>query len=230
MTLTTIKCSVLFASITVAIVLVLIVSQVCPNALAQTVTNFTSADRFNIPSHNGTVSFAVNGTYANATLENGTWTFADLRLNGSQPLEIFEVSTQDSNVTIFAHLSFDTLRRIALLAYFVEGQGTQTLNMGIESGKGESGASAEWSVLFNDVFVGEGDGWSIAPDGTLTVTGVTGNVTIIYFSIEDGSSANLPFHEQHSIVILTAVAVAITVTATVAVKVKNKKYLNQGEG
>ena len=57
--------------------------------------------------------------------------------------------------------------------------------------------NAEWSVLFNDVFMGEGDGWSMARDGTITVTGAVGNVTIIYYSIEDGNSTDLPFFEQH---------------------------------
>ena len=219
-----------FKSAAAIVVLGLVLFQASPIVFAQTSIAFTSADRFTIPSRNGIIGFATNGTYTNARLENDTWYFADLRLNSSQPLEMFEISAENSNVTVFAHLSFDYLRRLSVLAYFVEGQGMQTVNIGIEPKENEGGLNAEWSVLFNDVFVGEGDGWSIARDGTITVTGAVGNVTIIYYSIEDGNNANLPFFEQHSIVFITGAAVAVTMTAAVLVKVKNKKQSEQGEG
>ncbi len=224
------NCNLAFKSAAAVVVLGLVLFQVNPSVFAQTSTAFTSADRFTIPSRNGIIGFATNGTYANARLENDTWYFTDLRLNSSQPLKMFEILAENSNVTVFAHLSFDYLRRLSVLAYYVEGQGMQTVNIGIEPREDEGGLNAEWSVLFNDVFMGEGDGWSIARDGTITVTGAIGNVTIIYYSIEGGSSADLPFFEQHSIVFLTGAAVAVTMTAAVLVKVKNKKQSEQGEG
>jgi len=228
--LTEANCNLAFKSAAAVVILGLLLFQVSPSVFAQTSTAFTSADRFTIPSRNGIIGFVTNGTYANARLENDTWYFADLQLNSSQPLEIFEISAKNSNVTVFAHLSFDYLRRLSVLAYFVEGQGMQTVNIGIEPRENEGGLNAEWSVLFNDVFMGEGDGWSMARDGTITVTGAVGNVTIIYYSIEDGNSADLPFFEQHSIVFLTGVAVAVTMTVAVLVKVKSKRQSEKGEG
>jgi hypothetical protein len=224
------NCNLAFKSAAAVVVLGLILFQVSPSVFAQTSIAFTSADRFLIPSRNGIIGFATNGTYANARLENDTWYFTDLQLNSSQPLRMFNISVENSNVTIFAHLSFDYLRKLSVLAYFVEGQGKQAVNIGIEPRESEGGLNAEWSVLFNDVFMGEGDGWSIARDGTITVTGAVGNVTIIFYSIEDGNNADLTFFEQHSIVLLTGVAVAVTITAVVLVKVKNKKQSEQGEG
>jgi len=103
---------------------VLVVSLIWPAAAAQGTNTFTPADEFSIPSQNGTVSFAVDGTYSNATLRNDVWSFTDLWLNGSQSLGKLEVSTKDSNIIIFSHLTFDTLRKISVLTYFSEGQGT----------------------------------------------------------------------------------------------------------
>ena len=87
------------------IVIIFIFLLTCPNTQAQTNTSFNPADKFSIPAYNGSISFAVNGTYSNATFENNTWTFTNLLLNGSQPLENFEISTQNSNVTIFSYLT-----------------------------------------------------------------------------------------------------------------------------
>jgi hypothetical protein len=211
------------ASILIA---VLIVPWACPSTLAQTDTVFSPADKFSIPASNGTISFAVNGTYANATLENGVWNFTDLRLNGSQPLESFEVSAQNSNVTIFSYLTFSATIRGALLSYAVKGQGKQTIDIGIDSKKDGRNANAEWSVIFNGALRGEGDGWSITPDSTLIINDAVGNVTILYYGFlySIGDNSNLPFYQQHSVVIITVVAVAITIIIAIAIRVKNRKH------
>jgi hypothetical protein len=213
--------SAVLTGVVAALVLILVLLQPCSFALAQTDTSFTPADKFSIPLYNGSISFAVKGTYANATLKNDMWTFTNLRLNNSQMVENFAVSAQNSNVTVFWAQVSNTTIRGAFLSYFVEGQGTQTFNfdLNIEGG--------EWSVLFNEVFIAEGEGWTLSPDHTLTITGATGNVTLMYIYLGErrGNSSNLPFYEQHSVAIATAAAVAVIVVLTVSVRAKHRKDL-----
>jgi hypothetical protein len=204
--------------ITTIILALLCIFQIWQVPTAQAENTFIPTDKFTTPSQNSTISFAVSGTYSNATLKNGVWSFTDLRLNGSQPLDKLEVSTQNSNITIFSHLSYDYLRKISVLTYFAEGQGTQTLNIGIGAGKEQGGINIEWSVIVNDAFIAQGDRWNITPEGTLTITGLSGNVTILYFSLgEEESNENLPFIQQHSIAILTSCIVIATITTAVII-------------
>ena len=202
----------------------LVIFQIWSSAAAQGVNTFYPTDKFSIPSKNGTISFAVEGTYSTATLKDGVWSFTDLLLDGSQPLEKLDVSTENSDIIIFPYLSYDYLRKISVLTYFAEGQGTQTLNIGIEAGKNQGGINIEWSVIVNDTFVAQGNKWNITPDGTLTITGLSGNITAFYFSIgEEANNENLPFFQQHSIAILTAFAAAITIVVAIVIKTKNKE-------
>jgi hypothetical protein len=208
------------------IVIVLIFPLTCPNTQAQTNITFSPADKFNIPSYNGTISFAVNGTYSEATFENGTWTFTNLHLNGSQPLANFKISTQNSNVTIFFYLAFNTTLQSALLRYAAEGQGKQILNLGLGSQEGEW-TGADWSVVTgNNVFMAEGEGWSISHDGTIVITGATGNVSIVHWGFFENSipSSNLPFYQQHSVAIVIAMVVAVTIIVAIVIKVKSKGH------
>ncbi len=209
------------------IVIVLVFPWTCPNTQAQTNITFSPADKFNIPSYNGTISFAVNGTYSEATFENDTWTFTNLHLNGSQPLENFKISTQNSNVTIFSYQTYNTSSfQIVLLRYLIEGQGKQILNLGFVSQGGLS-ASVEWSVIVdNNVFIAEGEGWSISHDGSMVVTGVTGNVSIAHWDFGGNglSSSNLPFYQQHSVAIVIAMVVAVTIIVAIVIKVKSKEH------
>ncbi|MGD0202708.1 MAG: hypothetical protein ABSC20_02225 [Candidatus Bathyarchaeia archaeon] len=209
------------------IFIIFILSLTCPNTQAQTNISFTPADKFCTPENNGSIGFAVNGTYSNATVENDTWTFTNLYLTGSQPLENFEISTQDSNVTIFSYRTFNnTAFQDVQLRYVVEGKGKQVLNLGL--GSEEEGW--EWSVAFNGIFIGEGNCWNILRDGTLIVTGATGNVSII--NLDYGNSApssNLPFYQQHSVAIIIAVAVAAAVIVAVVIKVNSRKNSSESE-
>jgi hypothetical protein len=213
--------------ITTILIAVLVIFQIWSTAATQGVNTFYPKDKFSIPSQNGTISFAVEGTYSTATLKDDIWSFTNLQLNGSQPLEKLDVSTEDSDIIIFSHLSYDYLRKISVLTYFAEGQGTQTLNIGIEAGKNQGGINIEWSVIVNDTFVAQGNKWNINPEGTLTITGLSGNITVFYFSIgEEANNENLPFFQQHSIVILTIFAAAITVVVAIVIKTKNQKIQN----
>jgi hypothetical protein len=208
------------------IVIVLIFPWTCLNTQAQTDITFNPADKFSIPSYNGTISFAVNGTYSKATLENDTWTFTNLRLNRSQPLENFKISTQNSNVTIFSYLAFNTTLQSARLRYAVEGKGKQIFNLGLGSQEGEW-SGTDWSVITgNNVFIAEGEGWTISNDGTLIVTGATGNVSIVHWGFFGNSlpSSNLPFYLQHSVAIVIVMVVAVTIIVAIVIKVKSKRH------
>ncbi|MCL4430456.1 MAG: hypothetical protein M1167_06860, partial [Chloroflexi bacterium] len=87
--------------IAAAVLIVLVFPIFCPDANAQAATTFTPQDKFSIPQLNGSISFAVNGSYSSATLENGTWTFNDLSLNDSQPLGNLKISVENSNLTVW---------------------------------------------------------------------------------------------------------------------------------
>ncbi len=52
-----------FASGVAIIVIILTLTLICPNTLAQTSTAFGPATKFSVPAYNGVISFAENGTY-----------------------------------------------------------------------------------------------------------------------------------------------------------------------
>jgi hypothetical protein len=217
--------SAVLTGIVAVLVVISVLLQPCPFALAQTDTRFTPADKFNIPAYDGNISFAVNGSYADATLENDVWTFTNLWFNNSEMVENLAVSARNSNVTIVWAQVLNTTLRGAFLSYMVEGQGTQTFNFDLKIEGGE------WSVLFNEDFIAEGEGWTLSLDHTLTVTGANGNVTLMYILLEArrGNNANLPFYEQHSVAIATGATVAVMVALTVGVKAKRRKDLAAGD-
>jgi hypothetical protein len=83
----------------------------------------------------------------------------------------------------------------------------------------------EWSVIVDGVWLGEGEGWTIRPDGTLTVTGGVGNVSIVYYSFMGliENEPDLPFYEQHSVSIATIALVAIIASLGAIIRLKTKK-------
>lgn len=189
----------------------------CLIARVQADTTFAPTDKFGILSNNSTISFSMGGSYVRASLENATWSFVGLMFNYSQQPLNLGVSAQDSNVIITSYRTFNTTFRGVLLRYRVEGQGKQTFYIGVLKG-------GEWSVSFNGVFIGENDSWSVSRDGTVMVTGAAShsNVTIAYYTFLDSfeDNSNLPFYQQHSVAIITAVAVAIAVVLAVAIRKK----------
>jgi len=190
----------------------------CPNTLAQTSTAFVPADKFDIPANNGAINFAVNGSYSTATFEGSTWTFTNLLINGSEPLQNLEISTENSNVTIFSYhtriLDFPSDQ----LRYFVQGRGQQIINIGVGL-QGES--NVDWVVSSNRSFIS--NGWTVSHNGTVTLTGLTGNISITYFGFTNQlTNSNLPFYEQHSVAIAVAVLFAVTVAVAITVAVKRR--------
>jgi hypothetical protein len=221
----TILCSIIILSLIASLILL----QACATANGQLETSFTPADRFNIQSLDGTISFGLNGEYSTATLANNTWVFENLRLNGSHPLNTLRVSTQNSSIIINSYQAFNTTLRAASLRYAAQGPGQQTFNIGIDAGESRLGLHPEWSVVIErasyGVWLGEGEGWTIRPDGTLTVTGVVGNVSIVYYNFMGliGNEPDLPFYEQHSVFIATITLASITASLGAIIRIKTEK-------
>lgn len=190
---------------------------------AQNATDFTSADRFPIPELNGIVSFAVNGSYSVATLENNTWSFKDLRLEASRSVSSLKVSAENSNIAISYYQPFDSpVGLSSRLRYTVEGQGKQSFNFNLNSS--EPSNPIEWGVIVsNGVFLAEGEGWNLLPDNTVVVTGATGNVTIVHYDFRFPNDSNLPFFQQHSVAIITVIVLLITVVIAVVIRVRMRK-------
>ena len=202
------------------------------NAKAQIETVFMQNSTFEISSQEANISFGVGGTYTSASLANGTWSFTNLKLNGSQTISNFEVSARNSNITINSFFSRNVTLRSARLRYVAEGTGEQTFQMGIAAGEGRWGLHPEWSVIVNGVWLGEGDGWRITPDGTVTIKGATGNVSIVNYNFSGlvGSDEGLPFYEQHSVSITTAVFAGFIAILGIIIRFKTKKRHDNQNG
>ena len=212
-------------SIATILLAALVLFGACPNTLAQAKTTFTPEDNYAIPGYNAVINFAVNGTYAKATLENDTWAFSDLQLNNSQALENLRISAQSSNLTISSFRITNTTYWSARLRYTVEGQGKETINLGLVP------KQYEWTVVSNGVYLEKGDRWAITPDATLTIKGATNNVTITCYDFVDslrsgGNGTNISFYQQHSVVVIATVAAAILIILGITVKWKNKENLD----
>ena len=78
----------------------------------------------------------------------------------------------------------------------------------------------EWTVgVPGNSFLAEGDGWRLLPDDSVVVNGLTGNISVThYFSVP--SDSNLPFYQQHSIVIVTAIVLSVVVAMAAVIRVK----------
>jgi hypothetical protein len=189
----------------------------CLFAQAQPVTSFQPTDEFEVAANHSVIRFAYNGTYTQATLENGAWVFKNLHLQHFRTMEVVKISAIDCNLTVTTVTSNETFALLRI-RYVVEGQGSQTVNFGVRPTGGD------WMVFINNTFPALGDGWSAADDGTVTVTGARSgnNVTIAYYGYYD-PTANLPFYERHSVALWTLGAVAIVVVVVAAIWWRNKK-------
>jgi hypothetical protein len=213
--------------------LLLTILQFSPSVNAQAETNFNTEDRFSIPETNGTLSFALNGSYTSATLENDTWIFKNLKLNSqnltflglnaTQGLDELKFSTQNSNVTVWTCFSVNYTLPVVLLSYYAEGVGNQTVNLGLNASQP---SSSEWSVIVSDsVFLPEGDDWRLLPDSSLLVWGRTGNVTVAHFGFT-GEYKNLSFFLQHYVGIFTAVFLAAVISVSLLIRAKIRRAEN----
>ena len=193
-----------------------------PNAQTQTRQEFTPKDRYDIPQLNGSIRFAANGSYQSATLGNNTWLFNDLRFNISRPQGNLKVSAQNSNITIFSYQSINFIGRSEFLRVKVDGIGTQTVNLGLNTTRKTS--SSEWSVIIpGSIFLAEGEGWKLQPDNTVIITGITGNFSVVHYNLGINEDENLPFYQKHSIAIITAAVLASTIAAAAIINLKGRK-------
>jgi hypothetical protein len=201
-------------------------------------TQFTSKDVFRIPDLNGNISFAFNGSYTEAKLEDNTWTFKGLDLNNTQAVQQFgltnytslgnlKISTTNSNVTVLAFLSFNFSLPVDMLAFNVEGWGTQTVNLGLNAT--EKRPVSEWSVITGDgsTFLAEGSGWKLLDDNSVLVNYGPGNLTVIHYYLNDPSMAGLSFLAQHYVVIFTGIGVIVTVVLAAVINFRHRKRDNK---
>ena len=205
-----------------AIIVILLFPSLCPDVKAQETTTFTPSDRFSIPELNGSISFALNGSYSSATLLNNSWVFENLRLsniNNTQPLGNLTVSATNSNMTILLFRSYIFLGRSATLRYNVQSGGSQTINLGLNTSQPTH--PDEWSVnVAGKGFISEGNGWNLLPNDTVVVSGLAGNISVSHFGYVIPDTSNLPFYEQHSVIITTAVLFAAVVAVSLVIRVK----------
>jgi hypothetical protein len=210
----------ILTGIAAVIILVLGVSYFCPISQAQTRQTFTPSEKFIIPELNGSLSFAFNGSYSEATLENNTWSFKDLRFNVTQSLGNLKISAENSNITIQSIRAFNSSFRSSRVTYTVECVGKQTVNFGFNSSQPSS--ASEWSVnLDGHSFVGEGKGWNLLRDNTVVVTGAAKNATVVHYTFNvPFDDSNLPLYQRHSIAITTVAAIVLTVAIAIIINVK----------
>ncbi len=203
------------------LILLLLFSFYCPISQAQTATSFTASDNFKVPEFNGSIHFALNGTCSNATYTNGTWTFRDLTLNGSQTLGDLQISTENSNITIYSYSVIDTGFRISVaqIKYYAEGTGKQDINFLANFGKTDL---SQWSVVTFEgtktIWLAVGDQWQLLSDNTIIVKGVAGNLSAVHYRFDVSSDNNLPFYAQHSIIIIVATILMTVVLVGVLIK------------
>jgi hypothetical protein len=213
----------------VFIVLATVSSLLLCGAQAQNSVSFSPSDSFSISQLNGSVRFAVNGSYSSAQLENDSWVFHDLMLNNSQRLGNLRVSVKDSNITIFSFYASNAISATRQsVRYYAEGAGEQVFDLGVN---GTTHPSEWWVTIYvqGTVFLAEGREWHLLPDNTVVVDGQTGNVTVAHYIFNLAPDySNVPFLERHSLIIVTGAVVAVTivVAAVVTVKVRRKQSGN----
>jgi len=201
---------------------------------ATAATHFTPQDVFCIPELNGNINFAFDGSYTDAKLENNVWVFEGLELNNTEivqqygftdftPLRNLKVSVQNSNVTLLAFLSFNFSLQIEMVAFNVEGWGTQTINLGLNDTKTRS--VAEWSIMTDNgaTFLAEGSGWTLLDDNSIEIDYGPGNISVIHYYLTDPSMANLSFLAQHYVTLLTGVVLAATLAIATVIRFRHRR-------
>jgi hypothetical protein len=146
--------------------------------------SFTSKTNFPIAPLNSSVNFGSGGTsLGEPSLVNETWIFQNLALAGSvqdgTPLWIFEVSGQNSNITIDSYnpgAFVGAANGSAWLNCTVFGVGSQNVSLGNVNSNGGLGPY----VYIDGENRTLGNGWVILNDDWLEITGASANVSIYY--------------------------------------------------
>ncbi len=129
-------------------------------------------------------------------------------------------------MTIYSYQASNFSGRSVFLRCNVIGAGRQTVNLGLNFSKPTS--SSEWSIIIpgpsgSNVFLAENEGWQLLSDDTVVVTGITGNLSIVHYNFGLNIDGNLPFYQEHSIVIIIGIVLASTVAVALAIRVKVRK-------
>ena len=156
---------------------------------------FTSADRFQIPSRNGTINFATDGSYDKSNFDGDSYNFINLTLNdyvidagefasnvtGRDVLPYIVqahypanlgISVENCNITITG-ISPLTWHSMPKLNYTVQGTGSQVFKFPFPL------AAFNWTVYIDGVSKANNDGWALASNNQLKITNATSNVAII---------------------------------------------------
>lgn len=205
-----------------AILVFATVLSLLPAVGAQQATAFNALDRFDIPNLNGSLRFAYNGSYTTATLENNTWRFVGLSINGSQRQGTLLISASDSNLTIYSFYASQSAANFTRksIRYYAQGVGQQVFDIGVV---GTTDVSEWWVTLPGGVFLAEGKDWQLLTNNTIKVNRQIGNVSVVHYEFGLNHGQDLPFLESHSVALLTIVAVAVTVTVAVLIGAKRRR-------
>jgi hypothetical protein len=208
----------ILTGLAIVLIIVLTFFPMFSNTLAQTNTTFTSIDKFGIPDLKGSIRFNVNGTYSSSSLQNNTWIFTDLKLSNSPIVKTLKISVENSNITVYYYRTFPQFGRSTSIRFNVEGQGKQSINLGLNTTKATN--PSEWLITIpNGGIVVEGIRWNLLPDDTVVVNGLSGNVTISHFNYTMPAGSG-PFYVQHSIAIITGAVGFAVIAVAVVIKIK----------
>jgi hypothetical protein len=196
----------------------------------QAETDLESVKKFEIPELNSTINFPVSCSYSQAMLKNSEWIFTDLIVNKTQssnPLNL-TVSARNCNITIISYRNIvsnfsSSPATTVRLAYKVDNQvsqSSQSFNFHLTPKE-----KGDYSVVADGVFLGLFDGWTVAPNSILTVTGERHNVRIMFYGVPETEKifSNQSFYQQHSVLIASAAILVVTVSFAIAVKLRSVK-------
>jgi len=190
--------------ITLALATILITPLIQAQTAKDNVITFLPADKFAIPNNNSSISFAVGGSYANATLHYDTWHFIGLALDcyalnlsarGAPPGGIvtgrdvlpylvadgaFSVSARDCNVTITGYEPLTSYYPYSgWLNYTVTGIGEQIFDLQFFD-KG-----FYWNTSIDGEVKIQNESSTPANNNLIKVTGARNNVCIQYNHISN---------------------------------------------
>ncbi len=204
-----------------------------PFVSAQGALTFSAQDVFQVLQNNGAISFAYNGSYANANFENNTWLFQNLVVNNytmsNIPFWCLAISTQNSNVTITGYSAgalTGLAHTAAWLNYTVIGNGTQMVNLDYGY---TNGLANQFSVYVDGTNRTQGDGWTVSSDLSLTISGAIANVSVYYppnippSTTPTSEGTSIP---EFPIATVVIVAVSVIASAMILLAIRLKKTLN----
>jgi hypothetical protein len=216
-----------FQTTIMVLMLVLCLQLFSSYANAQPEIAFTTADKFEIPARNGSISFGIDGTYTKAYLENDMWNFENLRFINSEETEKYnlKVSATDSDVNITSYRIYNRVfagqnTTSARLVYRVNRRGIQSFIFELDPNNGAYG------LVIDGTFESLNHGWKLSSEGNPIVTGAKERATVSYYGYPSSYINRTNSLEEHSVVIASMVFVILIVllTSIIAIRKKNKNH------